>query len=93
MDTNRKEQGGTAPKKREDQPRPQEKQQAGAQQQQHRKDTAESNARAQQPPKDLIPSPRQSHSKHPAVKIPSPARENKNQAGVTQCARCASLNK
>jgi hypothetical protein len=75
MDRNRKEQGTAAPAKREYQPRPQEKQQAGTQQQQHSKETPECNARAQQPPKGFDTEPLTTDPQPPRSPDSKPSKE------------------
>ncbi|MBY4675005.1 hypothetical protein [Marinobacterium arenosum] len=74
MDTNRKEQGGMAPEKREDQPRPQEKQQAGTQQQQHRKEAPGTKERAQEPPKGVETEPNTTEQQTPRSQDSKPSK-------------------
>lgn len=73
MDRNRREQGGKAPIKREDRPRPQEKQQASTQQQQHRKEAPGSGTRPQQP--------RKGFETEPLITEPQPPRSQDSKPG------------
>jgi len=74
MDTNRKEHGGNAPEKREDRPRPQEKQQASTQQQQHRKEAPESGARPQRPREGFDTEPLTTEPRPPRSQDSKPAK-------------------